>query len=80
MFKLLHCIKKFEKLSNDLSLYPVGIFEDLTAMFLELASKTPPKIKQTTKSTFFVKSIQSFVQTTKILWNRISIYLKIETI
>ena len=42
--------------------------------------KNTPKSNKRQKSTFFEKSIQSFVQTTKVLWNRKSIHRNVETI
>ena len=53
------------------------MFEDITAIFLELASKTPQNPTNDKKLVFY-KSIQVFVQTTKVLWNRNSIYLNVE--
>ena len=67
IFKLLPCIKRFKKLSDVYSRYPVGIFEDITAMFLELASKTPQnqtndKTRFLTNSSQFCSNHQSFVE------------------
>ena len=70
---------RMTQMKQNLKFYPVGIFEDITAVFLDLATKTPQNQTNDKKVRFLSNQSKFLFKSTTIFWNRNSIYLNVET-